>query len=738
MASVSSLDKDLRNMRLSKYSPQAAKEVREWIEEVLSERLAAGDLLDALKDGQALCKLVNLAVPPGIKYKTSAMPFVQMENISLFLHACQKPPLGLPPHDVFLTVDLYEHKDPAQVLQCLGAFSRRAHALQPASFPRSIGPKSRGAGMSPHRPASPARSRGLSSASQTSSSTFDPTARSTTGSTGQTSSASPQSSSNGGGPSTPKGAFSSWSKKSDEGATAPAWNIHQYGYMGGASQGNQGIAFGARRQITSPAPKVPSMAEKERKRREEEAEKERLRALEEQAERTRQAEREAEEERERMAEEQRWEEETKRQRERERIEAEAEKRRWEAEEARWKAEEQRRLKEEREAQARLEADKAKPKSPGAEPLLHGQFLSQYQAEQHDAARPTPEQERVRQLERELEQAKEREKQYERERQEQKRADRGRERKHLENHDLHERQKVEEQRARSRSGARPGPSQRASAETGPQSWRESERDYLRREWGRHHKEPFGTTPPAEENHRANRPLPVPSPTSPIASHEATRPLPDPTHFRTPSPTKSEGRGPFAPGRQGPLSPRHQDAPPLSPRHQDGPPPSPRPLPDPASTRVMTHNTGPSSRPLPDPVAYASSSGSSANRTDRFLASNPAPVTAKPTTHLSGELGFDSAAERHAEDRRREESRAKTQAGGWASKSLLEREMERERQRQQEWEEAQRGTQEAAGRSGGGARDLGQFDFGLPTTDNQNKGGQGIGGGRRQIIGPRPPR
>lgn len=56
MASVSSLDKDMRNIRLSRYTPQAASEVRSWIEEVLGDRLAAGDLLEALKDGTALCK----------------------------------------------------------------------------------------------------------------------------------------------------------------------------------------------------------------------------------------------------------------------------------------------------------------------------------------------------------------------------------------------------------------------------------------------------------------------------------------------------------------------------------------------------------------------------------------------------------------------------------------------------------------------------------------------------------
>lgn len=58
MASVSSLDKDMRNIRLSKYTTQAANEVRTWIEDILGERLAPGDLLEALKDGVALCKYV--------------------------------------------------------------------------------------------------------------------------------------------------------------------------------------------------------------------------------------------------------------------------------------------------------------------------------------------------------------------------------------------------------------------------------------------------------------------------------------------------------------------------------------------------------------------------------------------------------------------------------------------------------------------------------------------------------
>ena len=62
MASVAALDKDLRQMRLSKYTPQAAQEARTWIEDVLGEPLGEKDLLEALKDGVVLCKYI--APPP--------------------------------------------------------------------------------------------------------------------------------------------------------------------------------------------------------------------------------------------------------------------------------------------------------------------------------------------------------------------------------------------------------------------------------------------------------------------------------------------------------------------------------------------------------------------------------------------------------------------------------------------------------------------------------------------------
>ncbi|PGH20740.1 hypothetical protein AJ80_03500 [Polytolypa hystricis UAMH7299] len=658
MASVSSLDKDLKSMRLSRYTPQAANEVRQWIEEVLRERLPSGDLLDLLKDGVILCRLVNLAVPPpGVKYRPSPMPFVQMENISHFLHACQKAPLNLQPHDVFLTVDLYEAKDPAQVLQCLGAFSRRANTLQPGKFPRAIGTKSRGDTMSPQRtgssqggpmgPPSYARSRGISNVSESGSTTFNPIARSPRQAHPNKPITGPKSS-----PSSPKQPVSTWSSKTEEATTSPAWNIHQYGYMGGASQGNLGIAFGARRQITSTSPTVPSLAEKEKRRRDEASEQERLRLQAEEEERQRKAQIEGEERRVREEEERKWQEQTMRLREKERREAEEEKNRWAEEQRKWEQEEERRLREEKEAEEWLEQERQRKQALN-DARLNGQFLSQYKASQpkttsvppQDTSVQSSENQRIKELEKELELAKERERQYEEERQELSRS----------------RQEQEASKARLRGRSRPRhtpakPSYDISS-------LEEERKLLRSEWQAHQD-----------------------------SASSAEPAP--------------------------------------------PSPPPRSLPEPPTKSPRTNNPPTSPRPLPDPANYVNK-----NRTDRF-SKNPAPEPARPTSHRPPE--FSTTTEVDEENARRIASTQKTRAGGWASKSLLEREMERERERQREWEEGQRQTKQAVGQGvnaagagpGEGGWDVNQYGF--VGGDSQNQGALGIGfGGRRQIIGPRPP-
>ncbi|KAL8949815.1 MAG: hypothetical protein Q9222_004102, partial [Ikaeria aurantiellina] len=284
--------------------------------------------------------------------------------------------------------------------------------------------------------------------------------------------------------------------------------------MGGASQGNQGITFGGRRQITTPAPKVPSLAEKERKRREEETEAERLRQQAEESEQRRRVEREAEEERERIAEEQRWAEETRKQREIEKQRIEEEKRKWDEEEQKWKEEEEARAREEKEAENRVVKDRQHQRTQ-SDARLTGQFLSQYQSEQRKLPIPpssrdqqTPEAKRVEELERELAKAKEREAQYERERQQRIRQDR------------HSFEGVDSALQRERLRNSPPPTDHpfqatnaaiAHEDNDDESWQADERDYLRQEWTNHQSQPptARTQDPESVPPKPPRPLPVPA-------------------------------------------------------------------------------------------------------------------------------------------------------------------------------------------------------------------------------------
>ncbi|KAI9667045.1 MAG: hypothetical protein M1829_005586 [Trizodia sp. TS-e1964] len=677
MASVSSLDQDLRNMRLSKYTPQAAAEIKIWIEEVLGDTLApTDDLLESLKDGVLLCRLANLAIPPpGIRYKVSTMPFVQMENISHFLRACQAPPLNLQDHDVFLTVDLFEAKDPAQVLQCLAAFSRVANAVQPRRFKRVVGPKKLIPSRTGDRPTplvssrtgdgkasygaqndgttggtDSARMRGASivsngsTISQGGSSTFNPMLRTFTG--GSNSSATSKS----GKPTPtssppPRGGVSSWSKPSHMNTTSPAWNIHQYGYMGGASQGNQGISFGARRQITSPNPLMPSMADEKRRRLEQEEE--------EAAERQRQQEKYEEQQAETRARAARAEAEERKiaaERERElsaaRAHAAEEKRRWAEQEAEWrKADEERR---------QTDAFATPPPLHPRPIHLQGQYLSQYQASVASSpSAPSPgrteklsqtDQAKIKELEEQLAKAREREREYERERMERNphaanissaaispmavKSPGGylqiqKSHSAMESHDMSTHLHDRDLSSRTPSfEMEPGPEMKVQrqrqlekkkeSDSESESWRAAEREYLRGEWAEHHQQ-----------------SPRPLPTSP-------RPLPDPLFYRAPNtPLKSVSSA--------------------------TPPPVPTNKPSPSA---------PSSFSNPKPTAFFSPAPSTPNSLSNTPHEPPSKTTPRPLP-----VPTASAPNTYS-----------------PSLSLLEREMQRERERQREWEADQLAKQD----------------------------------------------
>eukprot|EP00966_Prymnesium_polylepis_P076374 1770188-Prymnesium_polylepis.1 len=91
-------------------------------------------LQQELKNGVVLCQLVN-SIKPGVcpKPSTAKMPFKQMENISNYLEACEK--LGVPKHDQFQTVALYENKDMMQVLTNLQSLGRMAQKVPGYSGP---------------------------------------------------------------------------------------------------------------------------------------------------------------------------------------------------------------------------------------------------------------------------------------------------------------------------------------------------------------------------------------------------------------------------------------------------------------------------------------------------------------------------------------------------------------------------------------------------------------------------
>jgi hypothetical protein len=595
------------------------------------------------------------------------MPFVQMENISHFLRACEMPPLNLPAHDRFLTVDLYEQKDPTQVLQCIVAFSRRANAVKPNNFRRTLGAQSKGGAMSPAStgsgqgyptppPAFPTRARGESNSSEGNSMAWNPLAKGSYAS-GRISPTKPSSLSRGG--LATGGAVSSWSTKDDESKSAPAWNVHQYGWTGGANAGNQGVAFGARRQITSAAPSVPSVAEKEKVRKEQAATAERQRREAEEADSRRRADLEADEARAQAEEERRWEQETQKQREKERREAEEEKRRWDEEQRRWRQEEEANAREERELEARLASERNRQRA-NSDARLNGQFLSQYQASQGqpDTSRSTSESKKIQDLERQLAEAKEREAQYERERQ----------------------ARLQEQTSR----------------------------------------PL----PPRQTQQTQRPLP-----SRVEQHI---PLDIPTREESPPPPALPARGRAEVSHEDDWQESERDF--LKKQHQtyndDGytPPKPPRP----ENPTPLTAST----RPLPTPdTSYTPGS----NRTSRFLASNPPPPPPKPASHRAE---YGTTTEVDLENTRRLASQQKTKAGGWASKSLLEREMERERERQREWEEGQKETATKSRDLTEGSGPGQSFDvhqYGYMGGDSQNRGGAGlgVGGARRQIIGPRPP-
>ena len=84
--------------------------------------------------------MTNVLMPgsvPSSKYKKPpALAFKQMELIELFLQKARE--FGVPDHEMFQTVDLYERQNLHQVTVCLQALGRKVHVCHYFSFLHSM------------------------------------------------------------------------------------------------------------------------------------------------------------------------------------------------------------------------------------------------------------------------------------------------------------------------------------------------------------------------------------------------------------------------------------------------------------------------------------------------------------------------------------------------------------------------------------------------------------------------
>merc|ERR1719427_2393674 len=98
------LDKDLQDKINAKFDPKRVAQCSKWIEDVTGKKVK--NFHADLKSGVKLCRLMNKIQPKSCKPKVSKMPFVQRENIVMYLQACKK--YGMRETDVFVSQDLFE------------------------------------------------------------------------------------------------------------------------------------------------------------------------------------------------------------------------------------------------------------------------------------------------------------------------------------------------------------------------------------------------------------------------------------------------------------------------------------------------------------------------------------------------------------------------------------------------------------------------------------------------------
>ena len=127
-AEKSGIAADLEKTRSAKYPAEAEKKCIKWIESILNEK-KSGSFKEWLKDGSTLCRLINKMYPGTVsmdhcKPLVSGLVFKEYDNIEHFLKGCSDH--GVSEKDLFVTLDLHEGNNLAQVIATLYALDRKA------------------------------------------------------------------------------------------------------------------------------------------------------------------------------------------------------------------------------------------------------------------------------------------------------------------------------------------------------------------------------------------------------------------------------------------------------------------------------------------------------------------------------------------------------------------------------------------------------------------------------------
>jgi len=92
--------------------------VKAWLEGALGETFTEESLQESLKNGERLCKALNLVYPATIpKISTSAVVFSQRENVSNYVKGCGR--LGFNKSNLFEVADLFDNKNMTKVIENL-------------------------------------------------------------------------------------------------------------------------------------------------------------------------------------------------------------------------------------------------------------------------------------------------------------------------------------------------------------------------------------------------------------------------------------------------------------------------------------------------------------------------------------------------------------------------------------------------------------------------------------------